>query len=157
MLEHWTLLFGSEICGGAQGCQIFLGTTCQNGKNQITMKYTQRPQNIPNGHKIDQMSITYSNIFHWETLQNLPKSGLKICHLATLEGALLKFMPCFRRSKAWQELCFVFYFSRGNTLTFFHRRTRVARFFLCMLPKTGKNVPNEHSMYQMVIEYTKCV
>jgi hypothetical protein len=32
-----------------QGCQIFLGTTYQNGK-----KYTKSPQNIPNGPKIYQ-------------------------------------------------------------------------------------------------------
>jgi hypothetical protein len=37
---------------------------------QITMKYTKWSQNIPNGRKIDQMSITYSNIFHCKTIQN---------------------------------------------------------------------------------------
>jgi hypothetical protein len=44
-------------------------------------------ENIPNGSKIDQMAITYTNIFHCKALQNLPKLGflgLKICHLATL-------------------------------------------------------------------------
>jgi hypothetical protein len=34
--------------------------------------------------------------------------------------------------------------------------TRVARFFLSHETKTGKNVPNEHKMYQMVIKYPKC-
>jgi hypothetical protein len=33
--------------------------------------------------------------------------------------------------------------------------TRVARFFLVHDTKTGKNVPNEHKMYQMVIKYPK--
>jgi hypothetical protein len=32
---------------------------------------------------------------------------------------------------------------------------RVARFFLEHDTKTGKNVPNEHKMYRMVIKYPK--
>jgi hypothetical protein len=32
---------------------------------------------------------------------------------------------------------------------------RVARFFLVHDTKTGKNVPNEHKMYHMVLEYPK--
>jgi hypothetical protein len=32
---------------------------------------------------------------------------------------------------------------------------RVARFFLLHDTKTGKNVPNEHKMYQIVIKYPK--
>jgi hypothetical protein len=40
---------------------------------QITIKYTQCPQNIPNGSKIDLMVIKYTNISHCKTLQNLPK------------------------------------------------------------------------------------
>jgi hypothetical protein len=32
---------------------------------------------------------------------------------------------------------------------------RVARFFLVHGTKAGKNVPNEHKMYHMVIEYPK--
>jgi hypothetical protein len=72
-----------------QGCQIFLGTKYPNGG-----KYTKWPQNIPNGHKIfpmaakiDQTIIKYSKIFHYKTLQNLPKLGFlvwKTNHLATL-------------------------------------------------------------------------
>jgi hypothetical protein len=31
---------------------------------------------IPNGRKIDQMAIKYSNIFYCKTLQNLPKIGI---------------------------------------------------------------------------------
>jgi hypothetical protein len=33
---------------------------------------------------------------------------------------------------------------------------RVARFVLVYDTKTGKNVPNEQQMYQMVIKYPKC-
>jgi hypothetical protein len=34
--------------------------------------------------------------------------------------------------------------------------SRVARFVLVHDTKTGKNVPNEHTMCQMVIKYPKC-
>jgi hypothetical protein len=40
---------------------------------QMVSKYTKWQQNIPNGSMIDQMDIKYTNIFHWNTLQNLPK------------------------------------------------------------------------------------
>jgi hypothetical protein len=57
------------------GCQIFLGTTYQNGKNivpiyQMSIKYSKCPQTIPNGCKIDQMSIKYNQHL---TLQYPPK------------------------------------------------------------------------------------
>jgi hypothetical protein len=39
-------------------------------------KYIKWLQNVPNGRKIDQMAIKYTNIFHCKTLQNLPKLGL---------------------------------------------------------------------------------
>jgi hypothetical protein len=32
----------------------------------------------------------------------------------------------------------------------------IARFFLVQHTKTGKNVPNEHEMYRVVIKYPKC-
>jgi hypothetical protein len=38
--------------GRQQGCQMFLGTTYQNGE-----KCTKWPQDIPNGHKIYQMAM----------------------------------------------------------------------------------------------------
>jgi hypothetical protein len=34
--------------------------------------------NRPNGSKIDQPAIKYTNIFHCKTLQNLPKSGFLV-------------------------------------------------------------------------------
>jgi hypothetical protein len=34
--------------------------------------------------------------------------------------------------------------------------TRVARLSLVHDTKTGKNVPKEHKMYQMVTKYLKC-
>jgi hypothetical protein len=73
-----------------QGCQIILGTKYQNGKNipnyhklyQMSMKYNKRPQNGPSVHEIYQHLI----------LQDPPKFpqiwifGLKTNHLATLLG-----------------------------------------------------------------------
>jgi hypothetical protein len=47
-------------------------------KFQITIKYKERPQNIPNGRKIDQMAIKYTNIFHRKSFQNLPKLGFLV-------------------------------------------------------------------------------
>jgi hypothetical protein len=45
--------------GARQSCQIFLGTTYQKGGKiyPITTNYTKCPQSMPNGCKIDQMSI----------------------------------------------------------------------------------------------------
>jgi hypothetical protein len=54
---------------------------------QMTTKFTKSPSNLPIGRKIYQIAVKYTNIFHYNTLQNLPKSGifgLKIYHLATL-------------------------------------------------------------------------
>jgi hypothetical protein len=46
-------------------CQIFLGTTSQYGKNIPNgHKNSKMATKIPNGHEIDQMVITYTNIFH---------------------------------------------------------------------------------------------
>jgi hypothetical protein len=54
---------------------FFLVQYTKTGKKyQITRIYTKRPQNIPNGRKIDEMAIKYTNIFfHCKSLQNLPK------------------------------------------------------------------------------------
>jgi hypothetical protein len=38
----------------------------------MATKYTKRGKNIPNNHKVYQMAIKYANIFHRNTLQNLP-------------------------------------------------------------------------------------
>jgi hypothetical protein len=67
-----------------QGCQTFPGTTYQNGKNvpnehkiyQMTTKYTKWPQNIPIDHKIYQLTTKYT---YWP--QNLPNFS-KIDHIA---------------------------------------------------------------------------
>jgi hypothetical protein len=53
------------------GSQIFLGTTCQNGKN------------IPNNHKIYQMDLN-KNMQDPQKITRKRVLGLKICHLATL-------------------------------------------------------------------------
>jgi hypothetical protein len=67
-------------CGtgpGVQGCQIFLGTIYQNGNSiPIDPKIYLIATKIPNGRKIDQTTIKYTNNnFHCKTLQNLPKLG----------------------------------------------------------------------------------
>jgi hypothetical protein len=64
-VQNW-LCF--EILRTAQGCQIFLGATYQNGKNipnnhkiyHITIKYTKCQWNIPNNHKIYQMASKFT-------------------------------------------------------------------------------------------------
>jgi hypothetical protein len=43
-----------------------------------------------------------------------------------------------------------------NWMSFWKWKVGVARFFLAHDTKTGKNVPNEHKMHQMVEEYYKC-
>jgi hypothetical protein len=40
---------------------------------KLTLKCTKWPQYIPNGRKIDQMAIKYTNIFRCKSLKNLPK------------------------------------------------------------------------------------
>jgi hypothetical protein len=55
----------------------------------MTANYTRWPYIILNGHKIFQMVIKYTNIYHSKAIQNLPKFGifgLKTKHLATLAG-----------------------------------------------------------------------
>jgi hypothetical protein len=48
-----------------QGCQIFLGTTDQNGKmNQNDHEIYQMAIQLTSGSKIDEISIKYTNIFH---------------------------------------------------------------------------------------------
>jgi hypothetical protein len=44
----------------------------------ITVKYTKRPQKIPNTLTIDQMVIKYTKIFHFKSHRNLPKSGFLV-------------------------------------------------------------------------------
>jgi hypothetical protein len=65
-----------------QGCQIFLGPNIPKRE-----KYTKSPQTIPNGHKLGipngrkifQMVIKYTNIFHHsKAFQNLPKVGFLV-------------------------------------------------------------------------------
>jgi hypothetical protein len=60
-----------------QGCQIFLGTLNQNGKilTKLTKKYTKRPLNTPNGHKIPNVNKIYicNEIFHSKAFKSIPK------------------------------------------------------------------------------------
>jgi hypothetical protein len=68
-----------------QGCQIFLGTTYQNGG-----KYTKWPQNIPNGHYIIPIRPIGNKIYQHFPLQDPTKIteigifGLETNHLANL-------------------------------------------------------------------------
>jgi hypothetical protein len=78
----------ANICS-EQGCQIFRGTTYQNGKT------------VPNDPKRYQLVTEYTNIFNSKALQNLPKVGLfkKIYHLATPVRKLEK--QCFGGKKMY--------------------------------------------------------
>jgi hypothetical protein len=82
-------LSSSLCCAAVQGCQIFIGTTYQNGKNilndhkmyQLAKQYTIWPINRQICHK-------NTNIFYCKTFQNLPKLGFLVrkymYHQATL-------------------------------------------------------------------------
>jgi hypothetical protein len=59
-----------------QGCQIFLVLNKPNWEKYTKWPqttYTTRPYIIPNGRKIFQMVKKYTNIFHSNAFQNLPK------------------------------------------------------------------------------------
>jgi hypothetical protein len=66
------------------GCQIFFGTTYQNGENipndhkiyRMAGKLAERPQNIPNGGKIGRTATKYTNIFHWKALTKFTQIGI---------------------------------------------------------------------------------
>jgi hypothetical protein len=45
---------------------------------KMTTKYTNWPLNIPNGSKIDGVSINFTSIFYCKTLQNLPKLSILV-------------------------------------------------------------------------------
>jgi hypothetical protein len=70
-----------------QGCHIFVGTIYQKGGKCTKLPQNiQWLQNVPNGRKIDEMSIKYTNIFHCKTRQKFTQIaifGLKIYHLAS--------------------------------------------------------------------------
>jgi hypothetical protein len=62
-----------------QGCQIFIGTAYQNGKiYQRITKYTKKLNNIPNGHKMDQMDIKFTKVFYAKAFKNIFKLGFLI-------------------------------------------------------------------------------
>jgi hypothetical protein len=67
--------------GRRHGCQIFLGTTYQNGEKNTKWpqnKYTKWRLNISNGHKINQVLIKYTKVFYCKTHQNLPALGVLV-------------------------------------------------------------------------------
>jgi hypothetical protein len=61
-----------------QGCQIFLGTKYQNGEKYTKLHTTKCTLSIPNGCKIHQMCVKYTNALHCKTLQKLPKFGFLV-------------------------------------------------------------------------------
>jgi hypothetical protein len=65
-------------------------------KYQITIKYTQWPQNISNGCKIDEMAMKYTNIYHCKFLQNLPKLGFLVRKYAIWQ-------PCGKTRKVTKD------------------------------------------------------
>jgi hypothetical protein len=72
---HAGSLFASAFQYGV--ARFFLVQHTKTGKiYHITTKNTKCPLKIPNGYKIDKVSIQYNNIFHYKTLQKLPKFGL---------------------------------------------------------------------------------
>jgi hypothetical protein len=62
----------------------------------ITIKYTEWPQNIPNGPEIDQMAIknkpTSDIAKPSKIYQKMGFFGSKICHLATLAESIIPIM-----------------------------------------------------------------
>jgi hypothetical protein len=74
-----------------QGCQIFIATIHQKGKNMPKLQ-----QNVPKGHKVGipngcklfQMALKCTSIFHSKALQSMHTQigifGLKIYHMATI-------------------------------------------------------------------------
>jgi hypothetical protein len=50
--------------------------------DQNRKKYTKWPQTRPNGRKVDQTAIKHTDIFHYKSLQNLPKLGFLVLKYA---------------------------------------------------------------------------
>jgi hypothetical protein len=71
------------------GCQIFLGTTYQNGQN-----FNKWPQNIPIRHKIYQMAIKISNDYN---IFSISKPSQNLVWKRTIG------QPCFRAT--FRRLC----------------------------------------------------
>jgi hypothetical protein len=93
----------------------------------MTTTYTKRPLIISNGHKIFQMVIKYTNLYHSKALQNLPKFGifgLRTNNLAT---------PVWP-SKLWDNLSCVAIFSKTMDLFFWLYRNIDADYRSCRKP-----------------------
>jgi hypothetical protein len=136
-----------------QGCQIILGTTYQNSE-----KFIRWPQNVPNGHKIAQISVKYYkyvNIFQCtRALQNLPKwwfFGLKkniwqpcvgtTCRRGplVLGNPLQQVANMFGQSDLRQG-CQIFL---GSNILHWEKYN-----------KWPQTIPNGHKLYQMTIKYS---
>jgi hypothetical protein len=63
------------------GLPDFFGTTYISKRvkiYQVTIKCSKWPQNIPERHKIDEMDLKYTNVFHYKPLQNGSISGFLV-------------------------------------------------------------------------------
>jgi hypothetical protein len=77
---------------------------------------------MPNGRKVDQMAIKYTNIYHCKTLQNLPKLGFwfekKPSGNPADERAIDRFPPrnfkCNTLNSSFQRLSASDHFSTGG-------------------------------------------
>jgi hypothetical protein len=144
----WRAMHGQFLWHPRQGCQIFLGPKYQNGE-----KYTKLPQRIPNGHKIFPMAVKRPNghkMFQDFPKEDAPKfTQLGIFGLKTnLLAALL--LRTFRMVIVFCYSCY-----ETTSTSSWKKISRVARFFLVQKYQNGKNVPNDHKLYQTAVNYTK--
>jgi hypothetical protein len=130
-----------------QGCQIFLGATYQYGK-----KYTKRPHNIPTLSVAGPSKICPKCDFWFE---NIP-SGNPVHE----RDAICRRQDCLADFRKKEIDTVENSQSRNWWLAFTARQVRViagvARFYLAQHTKTGRISQNDHKIYQVAIEYTKC-
>jgi hypothetical protein len=73
-LDEWGSFSDTEVENRV--ARFFLGQPTKTRENILNgNNYTKRPQNIPYGRNIFEMATEYTNFFHSEALQNVPKFG----------------------------------------------------------------------------------
>jgi hypothetical protein len=93
----------------------------------MAVKYTKWPLNIPNGHKICQMVINQTHIFHYKTLRNLPKFGFLFENII--------WQPSMQPSQAQENIPSIgiaFAYSDQDKNVCMYRQTRIPRSMLHM-------------------------
>jgi hypothetical protein len=78
-------------------------------------------------------------------------------HPLMVKGSSSLFLMAINDGKRWSIGPAAISDGRQAQLNSKQLSTRVARFFMVHDATTGKNVPNEHKMYQIVIKYPKCL